>query len=101
MERERAADLFLFGPSVAKERAPLVCEVIGVICAREQRIDPFVTFGGVLVLFKLLRLVRRRQSSRDVYDRPTKEGCVIAYLRRWHADGLQLLEDELVDDAPR
>ena len=83
---------------VAKQRAPLVSEIIGIFRTIDEGIDPMVPFGRVLVCEESFCFFRRRQPSGNVERGAADKSGIIADLRRRHADFFQFFEDQLVNE---
>src|SRR2546427_278319 len=94
-----APGLFRIRSFVAQQRSPFVREVISVVRAVEQRVNPLVAPGRVFVREKFSRFSRGWQTSGNIQARPAKEGGVVANLRRRNADCFQLFEHEFIDQV--
>ncbi len=65
----------------------------------EEAIDEPLAFVGTIILCECADLVRSRQATDDVDVRTSQEGEVVASSGRLNAEELELLPDELVDEA--
>ena len=97
----RAAGLLRVGPFVAEQRAPFVGEIIGVLDAVEQPVNPLVALVRILVGDEFFCFLGARQTTGDVNSRASQESRVVADHRGRHPDRFQFFEGQFVDQVFR
>ena len=101
MESVGVVGLFRVRSFVAQQRRPFVGEVIGVIDAVQQFVNPPVAFVWVLVREKPGGFGGGRETSGNIDAGAAQERRIIANHRRRHPHGLQFVENEFIDQIFR
>ncbi len=99
VKHERAAGAGRILALVAQNRVPLVGEVVGIVGAGQQLVDPLVALLRIGIGQKSDCFLGRRQAAGDVDARASQEGRIVAQRRGGHAQRLELLEHQVVDEV--
>src|SRR5258706_7131102 len=99
MKGKRAMFVRWLAPLVSQQRRPFIRKVVGVIGTGKKQVNPLGPLVGSGAGEELLRLRKRRQAARYVDTGTAEKGGIITEIRRRHADGLEFLEDKLVDQV--